>query len=849
MDNICQGIKVHNIRILLWTRENTYKEIMGKLELTQLMDDVTGLSSCALASHGMLRKYPVNQMLLLKLTRSNNYNLIEFHCKSEKIDLNWVDNMDRTAAHWAAADGSYEALLQLNKLGADVQRRDKFGMTPLLWAGWFGHAKCVLQLAKIYKDKVVGRNKKRMNLLHCAAANDQEHIVEFVGDCLEGFKMNARDINGWTALHMACDKGFTRIVEMLLKFNVKTEVVDKTGCLPMHYACRNGNMQIIKALIRAGSNVSHQDKKGFTPLHYAVTSNKLLVVKKLLKRLNAEELNRTSNIGETALVSAAVNGKREILALFLRHPSSNVNAQDKNGNTVYHLCCRRTTYNAAILTALLNTGKADVNITNERGDLPIHAAIEYNDSTIVSMLVQAGSSLLATTKYGNSPLILALKSGDKACVDAIIRGQRIHQLSGNNEYFKENLKPQLKEELALSDDSDIEIENPVKAGGSGNDNENKRKGDDDGDEKSNDEGQSDINEDSFVNGEDEKINSGENKNDNNNDKNGDNGETGDDKNDDDDGTGTIIGDSDEDLNVGSDDDDKEDLIKTTVDQGDKTSDILEDYRKHENGLKKAITDRRSSMSSRVSGGSSVSFNSIAEMKEVRHQLLKNLAYLKDHEKFASLGSFDDLEDQSDQISPKFQSDLNTVLKEMNDEDLWKEGNGDETKDIKNNNDDKTSIKNNSVSMYEGSIDGSIDFKIFDPYDRLSNTSKERLVVEEEEEDEALLRKMNMVLWKAAHKKMKNGEWIELAKHWQFPRSHIQAIQHFEAKSSRAYKESSYRLLSIWLDCFRQLQPSESPVKDVFEAFMAVGNKPLAEHTHKIRHFWTNEEEIYSIFLL
>lgn len=56
--------------------------------------------------------------------------------------------MGRSAIAWASMKGNLEALESLINLGADINRCDKYGMTPLLWAAWSGHTKIMIRLVK-----------------------------------------------------------------------------------------------------------------------------------------------------------------------------------------------------------------------------------------------------------------------------------------------------------------------------------------------------------------------------------------------------------------------------------------------------------------------------------------------------------------------------------------------------------------------------------------------------------------------------------------------------------------------------------------------------------------------------
>ncbi|XP_034472717.1 myotrophin [Drosophila innubila] len=59
----------------------------------------------------------------------------------------------RFPIHYAADFGQLNVLKFLIKLGADVNRKDKHGITPLLAAVWEGHTNCVAYLLENGADK------------------------------------------------------------------------------------------------------------------------------------------------------------------------------------------------------------------------------------------------------------------------------------------------------------------------------------------------------------------------------------------------------------------------------------------------------------------------------------------------------------------------------------------------------------------------------------------------------------------------------------------------------------------------------------------------------------------------
>lgn len=83
--------------------------------------------------------------------------------------------------------------------------------------------------------------------------------------------------------------------------------------------------------------------------------------------------------------------------------------------------------------------------------------------------------------------------------------------------------------------------------------------------------------------------------------------------------------------------------------------------------------------------------------------------------------------------------------------------------------------------------------------------------------------MQRLAWTLAKEMLTPSDWKHLARHWGFTPEHIKAIEHqYTGKSS--YKEHGYRMLLIWL---HGLPPTSNPLKDLFEALVAIDKRDVA----------------------
>lgn len=78
--------------------------------------------------------------------------------------------------------------------------------------------------------------------------------------------LEAQNSDGQTALHLACRRGFVKIVEQLLDYkHADVDILDKDGDPPIVYALAAGSAECVHVLIERSANVSSRLREGFGP--------------------------------------------------------------------------------------------------------------------------------------------------------------------------------------------------------------------------------------------------------------------------------------------------------------------------------------------------------------------------------------------------------------------------------------------------------------------------------------------------------------------------------------------------------------------------------------------------------
>ena len=173
--------------------------------------------------------------------------------------------------------GNTELVVCLLASGADVNRPDGRGWTPLMCAAEKGHLDIV-------------------NLLLTRGAN-----------------VDLTKIQGKTPLRLAAQKGHLEIVKLLLTSGADVNRTDKYECTALMFAVEKGHLDIVKLLLISDTNVNRPDAHGWTPLRLAAEKGYLDIVKLLLT--SSADVNHTDQYERTALKVAELRCDEEMVKI------------------------------------------------------------------------------------------------------------------------------------------------------------------------------------------------------------------------------------------------------------------------------------------------------------------------------------------------------------------------------------------------------------------------------------------------------------------------------------------------------------------------------------------------------
>jgi ankyrin repeat protein len=281
----------------------------------------------------------------------------------ESINRNNIETRDRRGATLlmhAAAFGNVETLRLLIDRGANVNAKNDFDATALLWAA---------------------RDPEKARLL-------VEH----------GADVNARSKQGRTPLMLASLRhGGSQTVARLLAKGAEVNVKDGKGDTALGLAASIGEVESMKMLLAKGAEPDARNARGESPLIFATKCKCEGAVRVLLeKRVDVNVANTSFNsvrngpieqVKLTPLHRAVALGTlqtvRDLLAA-----GANVNARDGRACTPMHFAVATERQNADLVRTLIRAG-ADVNVRDKYQETPLDWAEKFGYPEVIAALKEA----------------------------------------------------------------------------------------------------------------------------------------------------------------------------------------------------------------------------------------------------------------------------------------------------------------------------------------------------------------------------------------------------------------------------------------------------------------------------
>lgn len=315
-------------------------------------------------------------------------------CREPAADLHFCTRRGATALSEAAKGYQDETVDFLLSLGADVNKGNDLGETPLIsvmqqGGGLRGDAErqLVAMMEKLLNAgaKVSIHTSYGVSPLMLACFNDMPGAAAVL--LRHGADIKERTFKA-TPLMAAIEASSVAVADILLAAGADINGESLGGQTALTRACCDGNVEMARYAIAAGANLNHQTQHFQNPLLLACHHNSADVAALLLEK--GAEVKRENAMNMTPLVTACRVGATETVQVLLDH-GVDKNAMARSGLTPL---MEATQFGRVdVVEALLRAGADHRVVSPSLGTTALIQAVQMGLSTLVKLLVRYGASV------------------------------------------------------------------------------------------------------------------------------------------------------------------------------------------------------------------------------------------------------------------------------------------------------------------------------------------------------------------------------------------------------------------------------------------------------------------------
>ncbi|THX86342.1 ankyrin [Aureobasidium pullulans] len=291
-----------------------------------------------------------------------------------------------TGLHYSCFSDDFAPVVIASSKCFDIDVRDKFESTPLMWASWNGHPGAVKELLK---------------------AGSVDTCVTKAGG-INAFLYGVMD-------------GHVEVVKLLLEHNPGIiAVADKRKNTALHFACREGRLDVLKLLLDTdASNISAVNSRSYTAFDEAAKGGHTDIVAFMLARDDVDPHHRSAR-DDTPLLLAVYTGKKDLIEVLMNVEGTDLAHGSTGGMTLF----KRAAFMglASLCRTLIEKGVSDCTIPSKNGGFhPLHYAADSDDVEVIELLLsQPGVDKNAASINGYTPLCDAVRKGYVKSVETLL---------------------------------------------------------------------------------------------------------------------------------------------------------------------------------------------------------------------------------------------------------------------------------------------------------------------------------------------------------------------------------------------------------------------------------------------
>lgn len=370
----------------------------------------------------LLLQYPNKQQFLACCTDGNfplfaaaqngNYGVVECLLKQFSVEQFTLSHDGCFPIYAASERGHIEVVEILEaKNPGQVLLQDKIGHTPLHISVYFKQHVVTKTLLRNYKVDRMARSIEGFIALHLACQEgNREAILELLSAQHED-QLRATTTAGLNIFHLSVAKNQEEVIKFVsTKYSeIAAELLrakNKDGMTPLHLACFYGFANVAQVFLQQGADINTMSNQNWAAIHYASFKGHVEVLDLLIS--HGAEIDVVNDLKAMPLHLATERGHVKIIKKLLACGGIDIEARDKYQRTSLICAVIFNQYEAA---KTLTSKKANVNVCyveEGEGVTPLRLAVESYDLEMVKILINSGADPLRVIEEENDATVIDL---------------------------------------------------------------------------------------------------------------------------------------------------------------------------------------------------------------------------------------------------------------------------------------------------------------------------------------------------------------------------------------------------------------------------------------------------------
>ena len=330
--------------------------------------------------------------------------------KSQGADLTLKDSFGDTLLHTATMlHASYEILEFLTENGADVNVKNKEGVTPFEIAIQH-HNKEMTRFYAEHDADIHTKDTHGISPLSLALEADRELFEMIISER----NVQSQNSEGNTPLHIALlNNASLEKILYILSLTRDVNIRNSDGNNVLYIACDKKQEPVVKAILEKGGDIFSTNKDSYSPLRLALRDGG--VVQNWI--ITSKTIKTTDGLGNTVLHYAAEWEYADAIVSLVEKGADPL-AKNANGENICFSASK--TNNPSILNTVIKCG-TPVNERDYMGNTPLHMAVKWDATKSISRLLELGIDINDQNTSGKSALAVAAFSGKYPTAEVLLK--------------------------------------------------------------------------------------------------------------------------------------------------------------------------------------------------------------------------------------------------------------------------------------------------------------------------------------------------------------------------------------------------------------------------------------------